>query len=270
MTHHYIFEDSGMDVLSKLFMRGYRSVPDTFHWVDGASNIFSVIEQYKKDVLYVVYLDLVPDNPHTVMTYNKLKKLVVEQGYKIIVFPSPCAEFYVAKLLLKLNLLPDSEPVRTVLSRSVYYNSSLIETDKDTKFARTYERFCKLLLYKLPYDCASTSSDVIVHPQGRLFYGVDCTCTGCGKIVHPLSLQQKGTELVRLYECPPGESLIGNARRVSPDEAYNTHIAMVDRYNAVVKLYKDYFDKIPNSTGGKKCKSVTYIPKICLETHNAH
>ena len=45
MTYHYIFEDSGMDVLSKLFKIGYRPVPDTFHWVDGASNIFSVITE---------------------------------------------------------------------------------------------------------------------------------------------------------------------------------------------------------------------------------
>lgn len=270
MTYHYIFEDSGVDVLSKLFQSGYRSVPDNFHWVDGASNIFTVIEEFKKDVLYVVYLDLVPDNPHTVMTYNKLKKLVVEHGYKIIVFPSPCAEFYVVKLLQQLNLLPDAEPVRTVLSRSVYYDSSLIETADDMKFARTYERFCKLLLYKLPYGCASTSSDTIAHPQGRLFYKVDCACTGCDKIAQPLSLQQKGIKLVRLYECPPRGSLIGNVRIVGPDEAYTIHMAMVDQYNAAVQLYKDYFAKIPNSASGKKCKSVSYMPKICLEAHNAH
>lgn len=142
--YYTIFEDNEHDDIQRLFKASYK---DTKHliWSQGSSNIEDEIKSHGVGAEYYVFMDLVPDNPETRKSYDKIKALK-SKGYKVIIFPIPCAEYYLIKALVGIGLIDETDEIKEVINREVYYNSTAIIDERDAKHITNFERLCKVIV----------------------------------------------------------------------------------------------------------------------------
>lgn len=205
MKRHYIFEDNKQDDIQRLICYLYRFMPavDTyFHWVQGASNILHTIKSIGNEDEIFVFMDLVPDNPSTAEIYMDIRR-IYKKGYNVLVFPIPCAEYFMIKALCNLNIQKTNQELLSLLNEEVYYSSSLLDTLENQRYITSFERYCKIMLKHLDSECGykSNNEDRIYDRLKGRFYRKDCSmCDGCSM---EYTLQRKAEELLHNYPCAP-------------------------------------------------------------------
>lgn len=271
MARYYIFEDDERDDIQKLFYFPYlknaklvKISPDHFllelnnhdilRWACGASNIKPIIETLSKDTEIFIFMDLVPDNSSTATLYRDIGNLR-KSGYNVIVFPIPCAEYYMIKTLCDLQIQCLTPDIDVVLHREVYYDSSLF---KASGRITTFEQYCKAVLRNMDMICTRKSNDEDREQnnlKGR-FYRDNCRCADC---TFRYPLKKKAEELLHRYPCIPlGAYMIYHVtRKLSREELIALHKKLVTEYNSAVDRYKAYTGlsslKIPKSEKDFKC-----------------
>lgn len=97
----YIFEDHKDSKESKLFRAGYpKSVSDNFIYTNGHGNLYA---EAKKQLdldseLIVVFIDMPPDNPEIVHSYNYICALAKNTD-RLAIIPIVCSEYYIASMV---------------------------------------------------------------------------------------------------------------------------------------------------------------------------
>lgn len=236
-----LFEDSKDDLLSVLYRAVYVSeVDNSFAYSDGNGALIQKAENLLKqgaDRIYV-FMDMIPGNLSIHKVYYGLKRVVKKYLGRIWVLPVVCAEYYFIEAFHETQFLVSDVGVETVLSKGDYSQSLLISDESERKFAKNFEKFCKLVLNKCYIDC-------IKHTRGinntnscyGVFYKEDCKCGNSCINCREQSVLEKSEKFVKTYPCHVYNPLIGDARKMTDEEVCVMHRSLVDSYNLWVSEY---------------------------------
>lgn len=100
MNRCYFFEDDPDSDLSSFYRLAYPSRADIV-FVSGVANLLSRVESFleREENLAIVLIDLVPDNTQLEMRYRELADLSTRTGFRCVVLPIVCAEYYYLRSL---------------------------------------------------------------------------------------------------------------------------------------------------------------------------
>lgn len=176
-----MFEDSREDVLSKLFRQAYdKNTSDKFVYCDGNDKLVNEVSRAVRESNEAVYvfLDATPDNKNIHSKYMRMTRINKEiADNRLWVFPIVCAEYYFIKAFNDKRYLCCDIDFSRVIAKEEFKNSKVIETERDAKFARNFERFCKLITKKCYIDCMKHTREVDgLNYKYELFYSEDCLC----------------------------------------------------------------------------------------------
>lgn len=175
----YLFEDKLEDSLSKLFRYSLPdSVKDSIEYSDGNGNLVKRAEELlNQHETVVVILDTVPANKSIRDIYIALRRLSRQHDYRLIVWNILCAEYYFITAFGRdknIEAFKSNQDYELISGILPYKESSLIETEEDKAFSKTFEKFCKLYLRKNGGQC--------IYPEDT-FFTDDCRCaTDCKKM----------------------------------------------------------------------------------------
>lgn len=238
----HLFEDSPDTPLSVLYQHAYRGTGTTLMYAEGATKLIDCLCELP-DEKVAVYVDVIPDNENTVFTYNRL--VAYAQGHigRIFVIPTFSAEYYFIKSIAELlNMwLPEGEVARCLSVRD-WGKSSILETEDDFKFARTFEKFCKLILIKSAPDCMKITGVAKCGASGN-FYTSDCSWDGC-ELGYTKSLEEKALQYVRKYPIFP--SLVGkyaNLCNVNNEQVVLANHLLCEVHTALRSMFVPNMDK---------------------------
>lgn len=177
----YVFEDKASDLLSLLYQAAYPpDVAGKFIYAEGSTKLpFRVGElamQFPEEKI-VVFMDIVPDNNHLLVIYNKLRKMAIA-GTQVLVIPCICSEYYFIEAYHSTSVFKCGEGVDIALEVRPWKQSQLLYTPADLQFCKNFERYCKLILRKCVRQCATHSRlyKGRENPLYGLFYTRDCPC----------------------------------------------------------------------------------------------
>jgi hypothetical protein len=241
-----LFEDKRDDLLSRLFRKAYPdSISEKFEYANGNGNFVvlarKILETSQENVY--VLLDSPPCNPSVNEVYMNLAKLSGEFDKRLIVFNIVCSEYYFIKAFEGANIyrpIYDDLPIDV---NNIYFKSKLYNAcDKNRKFARNYEKYCKLVLMNEFIDCAKHtrgSSDNVNYEYGY-FYDKDCLCGTSKTDCADMTLTEKALNLIDRYPYVP-DGYYRNNKPLSSDKIIETHRELVDEFNRVAELYNDFY-----------------------------
>lgn len=241
-----LFEDKRDDLLSSLIRRAYPdSVSEKFVYANGNGNFVvlakKILETSQENVY--VFLDSPPCNPSVNEVYMNLTKLSREFDNRLIVFNIVCAEYYFIKAFAGTNIykpLFDDLPIDV---NNIYFKSKLYNAcDKNKKFSKNYEKYCKLVLMNDFIDCAKHTrgnDDNMNHEYGY-FYDSDCLCSTSKIDCNEMTLSEKALKLIDMYPYMPEEHY-KNDKPMSYDKIIEKHRELVDEFNRVAELYNNFY-----------------------------
>lgn len=217
----HIYEDSQDSLLSKLFLSAYTGeTANRIFYSDGATNLVKKAQDvigngFERVALYV---DISPDNPITIYTYNRLATYAHGHRGRVFVFPTLPSEYYFIRSVR--DILGNTEPLSTCLHVLPWRDSSLLETDDDVNFAKSFEKFCKLFLLKAVPDCMKSTRGFgdAVNKRFGYYCERDCICQDCS-VVRKDSLVCKAHRFVEQYPISPAQASIDGSYNVSDSKA---------------------------------------------------
>lgn len=237
----YIFEDKSTDLLSILFKKAYPDkISSGFNFMGGVGNILlkvqNLMQESSFDETIYIFMDLIPDNFETVKIYSKLRRISLQNEYKLIIFPLVCAEYYfICSIEKYFQYFKVSKDISVCINKLFYKDSSIIETEQDRKFCTSFEKYCKLILLK-----DSVVLDCIRHLRGQFqennkygrFYKEDCICDESDlACVDGRSLQSKALSYLEKYPCYPKGSFFIHEHVMTEEEIWAKHNSLVNTYN---------------------------------------
>lgn len=130
-------------------------VSSKFLYAQGNGGIYKIAsnELSNKNNIVVVYLDTIPGNIETRRVYIRLRNLSKNNDFRLVVLPILGAEYYMIKSIKDKNVVEIPYEVNNCINKNDYFNSIIIENDKDKAYCINYERYCKLILLKAVKDC---------------------------------------------------------------------------------------------------------------------
>lgn len=250
----YIFEDFKDDRISCLFRSRYPcSVTNHFIYAAGAGNLSTVLDRYAQQFShsgFIIYCDLIPDNPQTKTCYERLWRLVSRRAdlhQRVLVVPVVCAEY------AYLDSFDDAYPIldtykdsiKLCLSRKPYYEDNLINNPK----CKSYEKFCKILCMCGIDHCGSTAA----RREDALYFQDDCPttskqCFSCD-VVKPLAEKSHKFNGQYLFLDDTKYNQFSGF-----DKYTDTIIDLLKVYNARVDEYKESYTNIANKTFRREFK----------------
>ena len=158
---------------------------------------------------------------------------IKEDGYKLLVFPVPCTEYYFVKAFYNTHILRKSKECESCLNRDTV-DGILI----DGKQMRNYEKLCKAILHNLVIDCAKLDGN---NPKFGLYYTKDCLCNKADLDCIDSNLKVKAMNVLRQFPCIPAGSIY-KPKNLTFDECINIHKQFIDDYNRAVDKYRKLDD----------------------------
>ena len=221
-----LMEDKEDDVLSLLFRYSLaEEMTKNIRYSNGNGNLVRIAEKLLKDgETVLVLLDTVPANKSIRDIYISLRRLSREYNFRLVVWNIICAEYYFIKafgdISNRLKAFKSKIDIEIIQSCLPYKNSSLITTDEDRIFTKTFEKFCKLFIMKNGSECVN---------EDKTFYFNDCICDdSCDKI----SIAEKSEIYRKSYE-------LFDKIDFSEDFIWNTHHLLIDKCNEMIERYND-------------------------------
>lgn len=259
-----VFEDKESDILSELFRAAYpQEVTKNFRYSNGNYNLPNCVEELAQNTndKICVYLDSVPENRNIIDVYYRLVKLSRQYNNRILVFNIVCAEYYFLKAFGKDKaIMISNNGLDTALGKNVYYHSNLIETEADTAFSRTFEKYCKLLLMKNYYDCARHTRGLeekgTFNDSYGFFYEKDCKCVYDRDICINRLLREKAHKYIKAFPCRPAGYYEDSGERMSDADMISVHRRLVDEFNHLVDKFNSDVEVIKR---GKTTKHIHYM-----------
>lgn len=142
-----MFEDKSDSALSKLLACAYNdTLKSEFEKViifsDGDRNIRSKLAEYLEGNI-IVYVDVVPDNVHTIEAYKEVEDYVLSSNItdRVIVMPIPCIEYYVIKAFCKFEY----DEVKSVIDKQNYRDILYSHRGRRLR-VKSFEKYCKSVL----------------------------------------------------------------------------------------------------------------------------
>lgn len=221
----YLFEDKAEDYLSHLFCYSLpEHVKSQIVYAEGNGNLVNKSrELLDAGEIVVVILDTIPANKSIRDIYISLRRLSRQYDYRLIVWNIICAEYYFircfgqSKSLKAFDRDLDFDLVSNILP---YKESTLIQTEEDKAFTKTFEKFCKLYIMKNGAEC--------IYPDS-IFFMDDCKCdTDCESVL----LSDKSEVYRKAYEMVIGDNN-------SMDELWKTHRELLKNTNGAIERYND-------------------------------
>lgn len=232
-----MFEDNREDILSKLFRQAYeKDTSDKFVYCEGNDKLVNEVDRAVRESNEPVYvlLDATPDNKNIHSKYMRMSRINKEiADNKLWVFPIVCAEYYFIKAFKDKRYLCCEIDIDSVIAKEDFRDSKIIETERDIKFARNFERFCKLITKKCYIDCMKHTREVGgLNSKYERFYIEDCLCDECSEECTACTVHNKSVRYLREYPCVP-TGIVGRGDRycMNNDELTNVHRHLVDEYN---------------------------------------
>lgn len=236
----FIFEDHPNAITSKFFKQAYPDeISKNFKYAEGNTNIKQEIVSSLSTTLdeIIVFLDMIPGNSDIILEYKQLKKLSLQNQYRIIIMPIVCSEFYLIQYLNEANLITDKTGVDTALKKQFYKNSPLIKKHLQYK-CNNFEHFCKIIVRENIKFCASLST-TIAKNYYNWFYTQDCLCkvkeNSCITTVDKIN---KSIDFISKYPCVPSGSYAKRFELLTVNQIWDKHRKLVNEFNDMVNNYK--------------------------------
>lgn len=91
---------------------------------------------------YLCYLDVVADNPKTIIVFSELLQLIIRNNAKnIYLVPAPCIEYYALKSFGDIN----DDEVKIAVGRKEYTDTKTFKNNMNPNKAN-FEKYCKALV----------------------------------------------------------------------------------------------------------------------------
>jgi len=238
----FIFEDDERDIISVFFRQAYpNEKSEEFIYARGNANIEDKIKYQLENTVeeIVVFLDMVPGNREIIKEYRRYSKISRDNGYRVIILPIVCAEYYLIKSLKDTIAVESNIGVDICINKDVYFDSPLIQSEQDKVFCRNFEKYCKLILIKNMKYCASHSGKTICDAYGA-YYLEDCICRysddECRQNKDKI---EKAVEFIREYPCVPNGSYDKKMKELSLQDVWSIHKMLVDEFNQMNDKYME-------------------------------
>lgn len=152
-----------------------------------------------------------------------MRRLSRLSNHRLIVWNIVCAEFYFIKAFAKrkdLQCFIKNDDLDIVLMKKPYQNASIIASDEDILYTKSFEKFCKLFVKKNSGPCVEGNT---------IFFTDDCACNdNCTKI----ALSDKSLEYRNAYDFILRSDYTDN-------ELWEIHRKLVDDANEMIKKFND-------------------------------
>ena len=239
-----LFEDNPYSVTSQFIKAGYSiDIPEftgsNSELIKAWRRLYKEKNQHRGPI--VLYIDVVPDNIALQDEYRQILQELArsnktELAKWVFVIPIPCIEFYFIKAFM-----PQEEEAQVVLELGDYRATKLYQGQyrgRDCKkFAKSFEKYCKVVLDRHPEVCKQIGREGISEETIRIwksrYYKNHCYCykEGACKTSDYVDLNKKACLL--LQELPvafsAGESNIARIERQAV-EAYNNMVVKYAEY----------------------------------------
>lgn len=260
-----LFEDSKEDVLSELYRAAYPiEVQQTFVYANGNGYIAGKAEELlKTSNRLLIFADTIADN-ESMRTLQERYATVVNRhkDKEVFVFNIVCAEYYFIKAFQDIfKKYLGAAVIEDLLCKRPYINSPLLVTEQDKKFAKTFEKYCKLVIKKMPKNCINTSSmfkdGCISNTMYGMFYKRDCLCEESDAECVPSTVSEKsalytGSYPCRVYLCTDQKKV-----KLTNDELVDLHRRLVNEHNQWVKSWME--DAAMWNAKGRKLRLIRSI-----------
>lgn len=254
----YIFEDHESDPIPRLFMKSYdEETASEFIYTRGNGNIKSILDDVlKQNDTIILFLDVVPGNDSLNRLYKIYRRKSITNDYKIIIMPIIGAEYYFIKSIQKEPVHTNADEIKNCVERKSFFDSPVISTPQDREFCKYYERYCKLILEKLVFDCIRNNTDDGINSKFRVYFNEDCKCEEPEACCREKTLFKKSESLVRAYPYVPSGSRLKNITFLSVDDLWKIHRQLVDEHNVLNSVLKT---SEPDTNRLKLYKEIKYI-----------
>ena len=185
---HLIFEDHKEQPLSQFIMEAYGDFEDKYIHFAGANSrvLRKLTEKWCEQDMYLVYFDVVPDNPSVNEEFEKLIECIDAKGYdNVYVFKIPCIEYFVVKAFGEES----NKDMKLLLNKGLYKETDFYH--EHSKGIKSFEKYCKYVASRLMARCKRVPTIREAKQDDSLgkYYCEDCmcrfqvsdTCTECTK-----------------------------------------------------------------------------------------
>ena len=218
----FLFEDKEEDTLSCLLRKAFDKTHIKFAYANGNGRLVEkATELLTKEDVIIILLDTVPANKSIRDVYLSLRRLSRQNDFRIIVWNIVCAEYYFIKAFGEsegINAFKNSEDISIIKNKDSYMGSTLLTTEEDRIFTKTFEKFCKLYILKNGNKCVN---------QSKQFFVEDCR--GKKECIN-LTLEEKSEMYKREYQC-------FNENNCEVEAAWKIHIELLKDANEMIEKY---------------------------------
>ena len=244
----YIFEDHPGSPLQKCFLQCYPEghFKDNIFFVKGNINIpvklNELIEQNKTNEDVVIYLDLVPDNPHTRDVYRQIDKQYRCKFTKLIVLPIPCMEYYYIKAFQRQEKFRlNEDAIKTVIERGWHKDQPLKRTVEERQKYWSFEKFCKLVMQRAIIICLHNWTKNTHNIEYLQVSCADCSrkpCLCTDRERPQFQINAKKKNFIHSFPCvPAGSNFYEPKRLMGWGDIIKIHRKLVAEYNLMCSRY---------------------------------
>lgn len=186
MAVKFIFEDKETTPSSKLLLSSYNG--NNIYFSGGChSALDKALEiQESDDIIYIFY-DMSPNNNFTVKGYRDINRLIKKSNLKnIYIIPIICIEYFICKLLDKLELLQTTKDIEDLIQNLIKvfdWNAITYKHKLDSYIGSSLEHAYKYIVSHQPMQCLhnsfkynTASKDRNLNSISGVFYEKDCNC----------------------------------------------------------------------------------------------
>jgi len=235
----YIFEDHSNADISRLFKAAYDDEKQkNFIYAEGNGNLADKAGYYlaNSTETIVVFMDAIPDNKECYRIYREISCMSKRNGFRIVLLPIVCAEYYMIKSIRHLDMFADLGEVDRCIAKIPHITSKLMSNKYKARYCRNFEKYCKYIIrYNVSKTCIKPYN--IDQDINGEFYKGACTCQKSTSDCVEEPLSQKAERLLLSYKYVPSGSIATNVKNLTEKEIWDVHRKLVDEYNDFVNEY---------------------------------
>lgn len=221
-----IFEDSKESAIGKLLSRACEGIVNLdLHLCGGNGMLQKYLEDnYNPEDVYIIYVDVVPDNILTSKVFRRLKKYVRRNcGTNVYLLPIPCMEYYVLKTFLQGEFVS----IRNVIENADYQGITCV---------KSMEQYYKYKLDSYKKECYHIGQFCQVSEQTGIFYAESCICNKGSRDCGSYEIEKKSHDLMSGLPVFKTMAFLRD-RCLMKEDPGNICEEYVTAYNEIVDLY---------------------------------
>lgn len=174
MIVKFLFEDKNetpSSVLLRSCMNG-----DNIYFSGGNENLMSKLNEiYNKDDLFIVFIDVVPNNLALLSLYRGLVTDIeaYDMDSNVVVLPIPCIEYYIIDMLTSLEILFTNDSTIRNLYENLHKEINWGSVAKDKRCISIEKLYKDIINLQKPYCLRNTNKSKALYYGD--FYRISCT-----------------------------------------------------------------------------------------------